>query len=55
MSVLFDEMQLVEITTLSAPPRVYDFIYSQYKTALKEATVGVPVELHEPIKKAVTN
>lgn len=50
MNVLFEEFQLVSITALSAPPRLYEFIYAQYKHALKEALGGVPTEMHETIR-----
>ena len=53
MNVLFDEFRLVGITGLSAPPRLYDFIYSQYKHALKEALRGVPIEMHENVRVKV--
>lgn len=53
MEELFQEFELVGITTLSAPPRLYDFIFSQFKAALADALESAKPDEHDTIRQKV--
>lgn len=53
MDTIFEEFQFSGITQLSAPPRLYDLIFSQFQTALAEALRNNPERDQEVVRKEV--
>eukprot|EP01128_Nolandella_sp_AFSM9_P002241 TRINITY_DN12624_c0_g1_i1.p1 TRINITY_DN12624_c0_g1~~TRINITY_DN12624_c0_g1_i1.p1 ORF type:complete len:387 (+),score=62.26 TRINITY_DN12624_c0_g1_i1:51-1211(+) len=50
MDSIFEEFKVAQITQLSAPPRLYDLVYSQYKSALVDALEASPDASPDDIK-----
>jgi len=44
ISELFDDMQALNPTIVSATPRLWNRIYAEYQQALFHAMIGVPLE-----------
>jgi long-subunit acyl-CoA synthetase (AMP-forming) len=53
MNKIFDEFKMVKPTTLSAAPRFYDSIHSQYQAALSEAKELYPTASPEELEQQV--